>query len=130
MPLDALDQIPGRDAGLRRRRTRKHADHGDVAEPLGQHHPNAALGGVLFLQVLLELIRIQVTGERIDGFQKPVHGSERHALQVGFFDILALDARHDFREHRLLAIRAVAGGGAPSKVRARQQQNQEAGRRR
>ena len=48
---------------------------------------------ILGLQPLLVLIGIHVAGIRIDGFEHAVDGAERHALHVGLFDIIALDAR-------------------------------------
>ena len=93
--LDALDQVPGGKARLGRGRIRQSAYHAHVTVPLGEYHSDVALVGVLVSQVLLVLIGVQVAGKRIDRLQQPVDRAQRHALQVGLFDVVALDAGED-----------------------------------
>ena len=65
---------------------------------------------IAVLLIFLVLIGIEIAGERVYGFQQAVQSSERHALQIRFFDVFTLDPGQDFGVHGEMAVRVVGRG--------------------
>src|ERR1022692_1783697 len=59
---------------------------------------------ILTLHPLLVLIGIQIAGVGVDGFEQSVDSAQSDALHVGFFHVVALDAREHFGINGQMAV--------------------------
>ena len=83
---------------------------------------------ILALEPLLVLIGVEVAGVGVDGFEQSVDGAERDALHVGFFHVVALDAREDFGVNGEVLVGILGRGALAAHGSEKEHENEAGGR--